>query len=88
MGPIRPAVFNARHHMTETLNTAPPSQQHASLSTFSSTTAHTPQMLGKLVHIGVDAVLISAFLAGIKRTTGLTCVPPLARNEARAGTGN
>ncbi|KAH9983493.1 DUF1748-domain-containing protein [Russula compacta] len=29
-------------------------------------------MLGKLVHIGIDAVLISAFLAGIKRTTGLT----------------
>ncbi|KAI0288236.1 DUF1748-domain-containing protein [Russula brevipes] len=29
-------------------------------------------MLGKLVHLGVDAVLISAFLAGIKRTTGLT----------------
>jgi len=25
-----------------------------------------------LVHIGFDAVLISAFLAGVKRTTGLT----------------
>jgi len=29
-------------------------------------------MLGKLVHLGLDAVLISAFLAGIKRSTGLT----------------
>ncbi|KAF4574580.1 hypothetical protein EYR40_005678 [Pleurotus pulmonarius] len=29
-------------------------------------------MLGKLVHIGFDALLISAFLAGIRRTTGLT----------------
>ncbi|KAJ3499428.1 hypothetical protein NLJ89_g10103 [Agrocybe chaxingu] len=29
-------------------------------------------MLGKLVHLGFDAVLISAFLAGVKRTTGLT----------------
>ncbi len=25
-----------------------------------------------LVHIGFDAVLVSAFLAGVKRTTGLT----------------
>jgi len=29
-------------------------------------------MLGKLVHLGFDALLISAFLAGIKRSTGLT----------------
>lgn len=29
-------------------------------------------MLGKLVHIGFDALIISAFLAGIRRTTGLT----------------
>ncbi|KDQ28932.1 hypothetical protein PLEOSDRAFT_1102971 [Pleurotus ostreatus PC15] len=29
-------------------------------------------MLGKLVHVGFDALLISAFLAGIRRTTGLT----------------
>lgn len=33
------------------------------------------KMLGKLVHLGFDALLISAFLAGIKRTTSLTCVP-------------
>ncbi|KAI0346999.1 DUF1748-domain-containing protein [Trametopsis cervina] len=33
-------------------------------------------MLGKLVHIGFDAILISAFLAGVKRNTGLT--PKLA----------
>jgi hypothetical protein len=29
-------------------------------------------MLGKLVHLGFDAMLIAAFLAGVKRTTGLT----------------
>ncbi|KAI0052570.1 DUF1748-domain-containing protein [Auriscalpium vulgare] len=29
-------------------------------------------MLGKLVHLGFDAVLIAAFLAGVKRTTGIT----------------
>jgi len=34
-------------------------------------------MFGRLFHLGVDALLISAFLAGIKRSTGLT--PALAR---------
>jgi len=29
-------------------------------------------MFGTLVHLGFDALLVSAFLAGIKRTTGLT----------------
>ncbi|RAH44048.1 DUF1748 domain-containing protein [Aspergillus brunneoviolaceus CBS 621.78] len=29
-------------------------------------------MLGRLSHYAFDAVLISAFLAGIKRSTGLT----------------
>ncbi|KAI9430917.1 hypothetical protein H4582DRAFT_2013278 [Lactarius indigo] len=29
-------------------------------------------MFGKLMHLGFDALLISAFLAGVKRTTGLT----------------
>ncbi|KAF8631211.1 hypothetical protein AX15_002542 [Amanita polypyramis BW_CC] len=29
-------------------------------------------MFGKLVHLAIDAFLISAFLAGVKRTTGLT----------------
>ncbi|KAH8118498.1 hypothetical protein DFH11DRAFT_1567643 [Phellopilus nigrolimitatus] len=29
-------------------------------------------MFGKLIHLGFDALLISAFLAGIKRSTGLT----------------
>ncbi|KAG6830616.1 hypothetical protein H0H92_015708 [Tricholoma furcatifolium] len=33
-------------------------------------------MLGKLIHLGFDALIISAFLAGIRRTTGLT--PALA----------
>jgi len=29
-------------------------------------------MFGKLIHYGVDAFIISAFLAGVKRSTGLT----------------
>jgi len=29
-------------------------------------------MFGSLFHLAVDALLFSAFLAGIKRTTGLT----------------
>ena len=32
--------------------------------------------LSTVVHLGFDALLISAFLAGVKRTTGLTCVYP------------
>lgn len=31
-------------------------------------------MFGKLFHLGVDALIISAFLAGVKRSTGLTYV--------------
>jgi len=33
-------------------------------------------MFGKLFHLGIDALLIAGFLAGIKRSTGLT--PALA----------
>ncbi|KAF9821047.1 hypothetical protein IEO21_01024 [Rhodonia placenta] len=29
-------------------------------------------MFGTLVHLGFDAMLLSAFLAGVRRTTGLT----------------
>ncbi|KAL2813548.1 hypothetical protein BJX63DRAFT_215351 [Aspergillus granulosus] len=29
-------------------------------------------MFGRITHIAFDAVLISAFLAGVKRSTGLT----------------
>jgi hypothetical protein len=36
-----------------------------------------PEMFGKLVHLGFDAILISAVLAGVKRSTGLRCVLPL-----------
>ena len=32
-------------------------------------------MLGKIVHLTADALIISAFLAGIKRSTGLASVP-------------
>jgi len=33
-------------------------------------------MIGKLVHLGFDALLIATLLAGIKRTTGLTYAKP------------
>jgi len=32
-------------------------------------------MLGRLVHYTVDAVLVSTVLAGVKRSSGFTCVP-------------
>jgi hypothetical protein len=32
-------------------------------------------LLGKMVHLGIDAVLITTVLSGIKRSTGLTYVP-------------
>ena len=35
--------------------------------------------LGRLTHYAFDAVLLSAFLAGVKRSTGLTYVPPSTR---------
>lgn len=34
----------------------------------------TPHQLGRLTHFAFDAVLVSAFLAGVKRSTGLTYV--------------
>ncbi|TFK74462.1 DUF1748-domain-containing protein [Pluteus cervinus] len=41
-------------------------------------------MLGKLIHIGFDALLLSAFLAGVKRTTGLTpALAVVANKDAR-----
>ncbi|KAL5487892.1 hypothetical protein ACEPAI_6000 [Sanghuangporus weigelae] len=38
-------------------------------------------MLGKLVHLGFDALLVSAFLAGVKRSTGLTPALSLVPNK-------
>ncbi|WPA96111.1 uncharacterized protein RHO25_000717 [Cercospora beticola] len=32
-------------------------------------------VLGRLTHYAFDAVLVSAFLAGVKRSTGLTLKP-------------
>ncbi|KAF3314679.1 hypothetical protein TWF173_004493 [Orbilia oligospora] len=29
-------------------------------------------LLGKIIHLSVDAVIVSAFLAGVKRSTGLS----------------
>ena len=31
-------------------------------------------MFGTLIHLGIDALIVSAFLAGVKRNTGLTYV--------------
>ncbi|OCK78483.1 DUF1748-domain-containing protein [Lepidopterella palustris CBS 459.81] len=42
-------------------------------------------VLGKLVHLGIDAVLLSAFLAGVKRSTGLT---PSIRTDALSDSPN
>ncbi|KAK6455151.1 uncharacterized protein RJT20DRAFT_55042 [Scheffersomyces xylosifermentans] len=39
-------------------------------------------MIGKAVHIGVDLVLVSAFLAGVKRNTGLTVDLDQIENES------
>ncbi|KIM33430.1 hypothetical protein M408DRAFT_326146 [Serendipita vermifera MAFF 305830] len=38
-------------------------------------------MFGKLIHYSFDALLISAFLAGIKRNTGLTPSLDLVPNK-------
>ena len=40
-------------------------------------------MFGKIVHLGFDALLVTALLAGIKRTTGLTYGLTSARTEMR-----
>jgi len=37
--------------------------------------------LGKLMHYAFDAVLISAFLAGVRRSTGLTPALALVPNK-------
>jgi len=47
----------------------------ASLS-FTCPTAYLRQVLGRVIHLGVDAILVSTVLAGIKRSTGLQ-YPPL-----------
>ncbi|KAG8707122.1 hypothetical protein FRC09_002017 [Ceratobasidium sp. 395] len=38
-------------------------------------------MLGKLIRLGIDAVIISAFLAGIQRSTGITPAIGRIRNK-------
>lgn len=47
---------------------------HAPHTPTSSKLITAPTQLGRLFHITFDAVLISAFLAGVKRSTGLTYV--------------
>ncbi|KAF9735287.1 duf1748 domain containing protein, partial [Paraphaeosphaeria minitans] len=47
--------------------------QREHLRNSSSLSSHTANMvLGKVAHYAFDAVLISAFLAGVRRSTGLT----------------
>ncbi|KAF8313052.1 DUF1748-domain-containing protein [Clavulina sp. PMI_390] len=38
-------------------------------------------MFGRLFHLGVDLVIISAFLAGVKRSTGLTPALQVIKNK-------
>jgi len=38
-------------------------------------------MFGKIAHLGFDALLVAALLAGIKRTTGLTPKLSSIRNK-------
>lgn len=40
-------------------------------------------VLGRLTHYAFDAVLISAFLAGIKRSTGLTYAQPQPKSFSK-----
>jgi len=47
------------------LSLIPPTRLHPS---------NPPSQLGRLTHFAFDAVLVSAFLAGVKRSTGLTYV--------------
>jgi len=42
-------------------------------------------MLGRLIHYGFDAVLISTCLAGIRRSTGLTIKKKPSENESVNG---
>jgi len=42
---------------------------------FSTLTYFPAMVLGKVAHYAFDAVLISAFLAGVRRSTGLTVKP-------------
>lgn len=43
----------------------------------------TNKQLGRLTHYAFDAILISAFLAGIKRSTGLTYAIPILSSPTR-----
>jgi len=43
-------------------------------------------MLGRLTHYAFDAVLISAFLAGMKRSTGLTFKKTTLTENPEVGT--
>jgi len=52
---------------------SPPARHHPS---------NPPSQLGRLTHFAFDAVLVSAFLAGVKRSTGLTYVSKIQRRRA------
>ncbi|CAF9929946.1 hypothetical protein IMSHALPRED_008045 [Imshaugia aleurites] len=40
-------------------------------------------VFGRVVHYAFDAVLVSAFLAGVKRSTGLTYAQPQPKSFAK-----
>ena len=56
-----------------------PHPSHPTPNTSQKLTTTRPHQLGRLTHFAFDAVLVSAFLAGVKRSTGLTYVqyPPI-----------
>jgi Fungal protein of unknown function (DUF1748) len=45
---------------------------HVSACSRSTNPTTLPSQLGRLTHYAFDAILVSAFLAGVKRSTGLT----------------
>lgn len=59
-----------------------PHPSHPTPNTSQKLTTTRPHQLGRLTHFAFDAVLVSAFLAGVKRSTGLTYVS-LASSKPR-----
>jgi hypothetical protein len=68
--PSTPSVFNQLTHFQSSF-----SFSSTKLSTWLEFSHYThinvQQVLGRVIHISVDAILVSAVLAGIKRSTGI-----------------
>src|SRR5271169_6172238 len=73
----KPTNNTNKQHQQTTLTTLQPfsSSSSSKPSTWYPSTitrrANPSQVLGRVIHISVDAILVSAVLAGIKRSTGL-----------------